>query len=738
MLKAALLSAPASVPAAGITAVRGAPLPNCNTNTRRTFMITMLKAALLSALTAASTAAPLPNTNTNTVGGVAIGNLERAFDEKLGRRRRDDFESVPAGTDPAVDTALSFIVVTNGPAASAAMCAEAPASGCSCDYTYSNLLHGLAVTCTLGQLEPLLAAHSAEVLEAEASLEVHIAEVQSDATWGLDRIDKPNLPLDQSYEHESDGGAGVKVFVIDSGVRCTHAEFGSRCIRGWGAGWSGNVCPEGVSECANDFNGHGSHCAGSIGGATWGVAKGTTIVGVQVIDAYGGGELSDIVGGLDWVAGQKMADPSTPMVASMSLGIGGGSDLIDAAVNRLNSAGVTVSVAAGNNNDDACKNSPGRTAGAVTVGSTDSRDARSSFSNYGGCVDIYGPGSEITSVGIASDTASTTMSGTSMACPHVAGVLALIKARAPKVTSAEATSILIQNAVTGKLSNGAVPNVMLQSNIGPITRAPTGEGETWSPTGSPTPTPTGAPTVPRAVHMGPIACGESKNGDTTNHGNIIGNLANDATFSFVVSWTSSFEFSACGSSFDTVVRILDANNTDVASGDDDGDCGVQTVLQVPSLAPGSYTLVVEGYSSAAGAFTITMNGANGGECPGGNGLTPPPTTPPTTTTYCPAGYTDLPTRFNLGVGRITITSSHQACADRCTTFAHLGCHGYQTGMYNGALFCRSYGGNVRTVACASWADPAHPGVFSGQLGDVHPRTIQENVGGSCCTRIAAL
>ena len=130
--------------------------------------------------------------------------------------------------------------------------------------------------------------------------------------------------------------------------------------------------------------------------------------------------------------------------------------------------------------------------------------------------------------------------------------------------------------------------------------------------------------------------------------------------------------------------------------------------------------------------------ADAGTCSAPNPAPTPaePTPPPTT--YCPAGYTDLPVRFHQGVGRITITSSHQECADRCTMFAHLGCHGYQTGMYSGMLFCRSYGGNVRTTACAPWADPAHPGVFSGQLGDVHPRTTQVNVGGSCCTRIAAL
>ena len=135
-------------------------------------------------------------------------------------------------------------------------------------------------------------------------------------------------------------------------VRCTHDDFGDRCVRGWGAGWNGNVCPDGVSECANDGNGHGSHCAGTIGGTTWGVAKAVTIVGVQVLDAGGSGSWSDVVGGMDWVAAQKVADPSTPMVASMSLG-GGASSLIDTAVNNLNAAGVTVSVAAGNDNSDA-------------------------------------------------------------------------------------------------------------------------------------------------------------------------------------------------------------------------------------------------------------------------------------------------------------------------------------------------------------------------------------------------
>ena len=186
-------------------------------------------------------------------------------------------------------------------------------------------------------------------------------------------------------------------------VRCTHDDFGDRCVRGWGAGWTNNVCPDGVSECANDGNGHGSHCAGTIGGTTWGVAKAVTIVAVQVLDAGGSGSMSDVVGGMDWVAAQKAADPSTPMVASMSLG-GGASDLIDESVDLLNAAGVTVSVAAGNDNDDACGYSPARAVTAVTVGSTDRTDARSEFSNYGSCVDIFGPGSLVTSCWIDSDT----------------------------------------------------------------------------------------------------------------------------------------------------------------------------------------------------------------------------------------------------------------------------------------------------------------------------------------------
>ena len=232
-------------------------------------------------------------------------------------------------------------------------------------------------------------------------------------------MDQPALPMDGTYTYNQNG-EGVKVFVLDTGVRCRHNEFGGRCTPGWSVENSNSACDPSDFTCAEDNDGHGTHCAGTIAGTTYGVAKGAEIVAVQVLDDTGSGSWAGIIAGMDWVSNQKANQPSIPMVASMSLG-GGTSSSIDTAVRNLHNAGVVVSVAAGNDDDDACNYSPARAPVAVTVGSTTKQDARSGFSNYGSCVDIYGPGSSITSAWKSSNTASNTISGTSMACPHVSG-----------------------------------------------------------------------------------------------------------------------------------------------------------------------------------------------------------------------------------------------------------------------------------------------------------------------------
>jgi subtilisin family serine protease len=265
----------------------------------------------------------------------------------------------------------------------------------------------------------------------------HLDATQSNATWGLDRVDQRDRPLNGSYVYNYTG-YGVRVYVIDSGIRRTHNDFGGRVLSGATAINDGR----GTDDC----NGHGTHVAGSIGGATWGVAKSVRLVPVRVFGCTGGSSNSTIISGIDWVR----ANHVKPAVANMSLG-GGASSSIDTATNNLINAGVTVVVAAGNDNDNACYYSPARVSNAVTVGSTTSSDYRSSFSNYGTCVNIFAPGSSIKSAWYTSDTATNTISGTSMASPHVAGAAALYLQRYPGASPSSVRSWLYNNATTGRL-----------------------------------------------------------------------------------------------------------------------------------------------------------------------------------------------------------------------------------------------------------------------------------------------
>lgn len=278
---------------------------------------------------------------------------------------------------------------------------------------------------------------------------VSINATQTGATWGLDRSDQRSLPRDGNYIYDYTG-AGVRAYIIDTGVLRTHSQFGSRTQAGYSAINDGR----GSTDC----NGHGTHVAGTVGGSTYGIAKGVTIVPVRVLGCNGSGTNSGVIAGIDWVRTNHVK----PAVANMSLG-GGASSAVDTAVNNLNAAGVTVVVAAGNDNANACNYSPARASGAYTVGSTTSTDARSSFSNYGSCVNIFAPGSSITSAWYTSTTATNTISGTSMASPHVAGAAALYLQRSPSATPATVKSWLTNNSTTGKVTSPGTgsPNRLL-------------------------------------------------------------------------------------------------------------------------------------------------------------------------------------------------------------------------------------------------------------------------------------
>jgi subtilisin family serine protease len=314
-------------------------------------------------------------------------------------------------------------------------------------HVYNHAINGFAVKMSEAEAEALSLDFRVKFVEEDGV--VTADATQTNPPWGLDRIDQRNRPLSASYTYNWTG-SGVRAYIIDTGIRTTHTQFGGRASNVFDAfGGSGADC-----------NGHGTHVAGTVGGSTYGVAKSSLLRGVRVLDCNGSGSTSGVIAGVDWVRQNRIA----PAVANMSLG-GGVSTALDTAVNNLHNAGVTIAVAAGNSNANACNSSPARAVNAITVGSTTSTDARSSFSNIGTCLDLFAPGSSILSAWFTSNTATATLSGTSMASPHVAGVAALYKQANPSASSTTIRNAIVNNATTGVVTNAGTgsPNRLLYS-----------------------------------------------------------------------------------------------------------------------------------------------------------------------------------------------------------------------------------------------------------------------------------
>ena len=376
----------------------------------------------------------------------------------LDAARRDTVRAQLA-TAPANQS--TWIVEVRPRASITGAATDVTATGARVRFTYTRVLRGFAITGSRAQMQALAA--SSAVIAIWPDLPVHLSDTQENPpSWGLDRIDQSALPLSNSYSYKSTG-SGVTAYVVDSGIRPTQVDFGGRVA----AGFDGINDGQGTNDCL----GHGTHVAGIIGGATYGVAKAVTLVPVRTFACTGSSSDSIIINGLNWILANHVA--GVPAVVNMSLQ-GSNSPPLDTAVQSVITAGVPVVVAAGNGSSannysvgvDACSQSPADVTNAITVASTGTTDVRSTFSNFGTCVHVFAPGENIISDYYSSDTATATMSGTSMATPFVTGAVAQLLSTTPTLTAIQAAQAISANATNGVVGNAGLysPNKLLFSD----------------------------------------------------------------------------------------------------------------------------------------------------------------------------------------------------------------------------------------------------------------------------------